>query len=338
MLSIIMPVYNTPIEFLSTSINSFMKLNNSSGLELIIIDDGSEENVALYCDKFADSNKNIKVVHKKNEGVSIARNIGIRVANGDYIAFLDSDDCLVDGLEEMIIFEHEADLVIFNYSEINETGKIIKENRNHDELIIYDDVISLTKATLGVDIGYPQFMLNTVWGKIYKKSIIDSNNIIFPKSISRLEDVCFNLQYVRQIKKLVYCNDVHYYYRVSNTSTVNVFDPNLAKNILDPIQWIYEYLKNNQIYDKFKSAFGRRVILNILMYADKNIYCQNIYDFSHRMKILKEYATIDINQRGINSATFNVQPGVSGKVYLLLLKLHCWRIIDVLMRNREREV
>lgn len=65
MLSIIMPVYNTPIDYLSTSINSFINLNILSDLELIIIDDGSEENVALYCDKVAASNRNIKVVHKK---------------------------------------------------------------------------------------------------------------------------------------------------------------------------------------------------------------------------------------------------------------------------------
>ncbi|MDY3663438.1 MAG: glycosyltransferase, partial [Campylobacter sp.] len=94
LISVIIPVYNTA-SFLKECVESV--LNQDENLEIILINDGSKDDSGAICDKLAKENANIKVLHKQNGGVSSARNAGLELAKGDYIAFIDSDDSIKKG-------------------------------------------------------------------------------------------------------------------------------------------------------------------------------------------------------------------------------------------------
>ena len=90
LISVIVPVYNVE-KYLDKCINSLIN-QSYNNLEIILIDDGSTDNCGEICDKYALKDNRIKVIHKKNEGLSAARNLGISISKGDYIIFIDSDD------------------------------------------------------------------------------------------------------------------------------------------------------------------------------------------------------------------------------------------------------
>ena len=124
LVSIIIPIYNSE-KYLKKCIDSILeqKYNN---LEIILINDGSTDNSGKICDSLAIEDKRIKVIHKLNEGVSIARNKGLEMAKGEYIFFIDSDDYIDENIiKDMISYSRDYDIVKVSYKFI-ENGKITK--------------------------------------------------------------------------------------------------------------------------------------------------------------------------------------------------------------------
>ena len=110
--SVIIPVYNTPKEFLDECVNSVLKQTYKE-YEIVIVDDGSKEETVSFCDEIALRDERIKIIHKNNEGVAVARNVGIDNATGKWIMFVDSDDYLKENAIECLINEsNDADIVI----------------------------------------------------------------------------------------------------------------------------------------------------------------------------------------------------------------------------------
>lgn len=171
-LSIIIPVYNVE-KYLLTCVNSVLT-QTSSDYEIILVDDGSIDNSGNICDDFVHIYKNIKVIHKKNGGLSDARNIGLESAHGRYIVFLDSDDYWDDKklIEKIIstIQESSPDLIVFGYEKIYSNGKHI----DYQPLVECDTVTELTKCN--------EF-ITCAWDKVIKKDILIENNIRFEKGV-----------------------------------------------------------------------------------------------------------------------------------------------------------
>ena len=112
-LSLIIPVYNVE-KYLEECLDSVI-MQIIVDMEIILIDDGSKDNSGKICDKYAEKYNFIKVVHKKNEGVSVARNTGIKMAQGNYIFFLDSDDMLAPNILKKIEEDVKSELDLYSY-------------------------------------------------------------------------------------------------------------------------------------------------------------------------------------------------------------------------------
>ena len=153
LISIIVPVYNSE-KYLEKCISSILN-QTYKNIEIIIVDDGSKDKSVEICDNFSKNNKNIKVFHKKNEGVSIARNYGISKAKGDYILFIDSDDTIA---KEMIyslynnLVDNDADISMCNIIRIDENGEYVDEF-NKKEL---DKNPTITVMNISVILHMPQ--------------------------------------------------------------------------------------------------------------------------------------------------------------------------------------
>ena len=201
LISVIVPVYNVD-RYLDKCIESILSQTYVS-FELLLIDDGSTDNSGNICEKYAELDNRVKVIHKENGGVSSARNVGIDNSNGEWIAFIDADDWIYpDYLNSFISsFSQNADLYIQGYVDSNGT-RLVRPDRYwcSDELIIELDDIYLDQ------------LYGFVWNKLFKSSIIKANALYFNNQITMIEDLLFIYDYLLHSKSVFNISRVNYYY------------------------------------------------------------------------------------------------------------------------------
>ena len=152
-LSVIVPVYNTE-QYLEECLNSILAQDN---LEIIIVDDGSTDRSGVICDEYANREARVKVIHIENSGVSNARNIGLSLAEGEYILFLDSDDYLDQNQFKHlynVLEKINVDFLLSGFAKINNDGKTILEEKNNfapisSEELCCSIIYGTTKVAMG---------------------------------------------------------------------------------------------------------------------------------------------------------------------------------------------
>lgn len=188
-ISIIIPVYQVE-KYLSECIESVLS-QNYKYIEIILIDDGSTDHSSTICDYYAKNYPNIKVIHKKNGGQSSARNVGMEIASGDYLMFLDSDDMLSEPsvLCHMVkrIIKNNADILVGNFC-LYHDQKAGKVKHHHLKSGSYVHTFEFRFNAF-----YRFGHLAYLWGKLYRKEFLKQNHIIF-KSYPLAEDKLFNLE------------------------------------------------------------------------------------------------------------------------------------------------
>ena len=157
LLSIIVPVYNVKA-YLKKCVDSLLDQDiETSDYEIILVDDGSTDGCSAICDELAETHENIFVIHKKNGGLSSARNAGIPVATGEYIQFVDSDDYLIPqvlkGLIEQILTQ-KLDILRFNYQNVNEKGEVFEPNRHSKPFVDFSREVCDGSTFLNERLGY----------------------------------------------------------------------------------------------------------------------------------------------------------------------------------------
>lgn len=211
-ITVIVPIYNSQ-NTLDRCIKSILK-QTYENLQIILINDGSTDESKKICEKYAQKDKRILLINQDNMGVSKARNIGLSKALGKYIGFVDSDDYIeCDMFEILERLIEDVDLAICNFKKItNESVKYQEED--------YKNEILLKKQLLERIQGQNYFQ-GFLWNKLYKKEIIEKNNLRFQEDIYICEDLLFNCQYISKIEKGKYTNKVEYNYIYRADSAYN---------------------------------------------------------------------------------------------------------------------
>ena len=223
MISIIIPIYNTPIDCIERCLRSIVE-QTYSDWEVIIINDGStkiQDNDIVNCYKHLLYCQKFRVIHQNNQGVSCARNTGIKRAAGEFIIFVDADDIISSNfLEEALEYEnlYSADIVIGNI----EYSPKLKNNKLNNQLIVLqnENVADLKKALLGIQqesIPYP--ILGTPCGRLYRTHIV--KKIGFCPGIALCEDQIFNRQYFEYINSAVIVPSTWYTYFQNDFSAMH---------------------------------------------------------------------------------------------------------------------
>lgn len=206
MISIIVPIYNSA-KYLAQCIDSIIR-QSYTDWELILVDDGSKDQSGRICDEYAKQDHRITVIHQPNKGVSSARNVGIAIAKGEYLCFVDADDWLETSfLNDFDIANSDYDMYI--------AGWFFNTYGNSDLGVKYEAVHCKTVEEIKheffrqklVNNGYP-------WGKLYKTSIIRDNNLKYNEKMSINEDQLFVMQYIVLIHSLSIIKDQAYQYRI----------------------------------------------------------------------------------------------------------------------------
>lgn len=254
--SIIIPVYNVE-DYLEECIKSLIS-QSYKNIEIILINDGSTDHSLEICNILKDNDNRIIVINQVNSGVSVARNVGLNRATGEYVLFVDSDDFVQkEFVQKMVSAIVDVDIAICAYIENYKISTIAHKVVQNE--IIIDNI---TAINMMLDRNYYGGYL---WNKIFKKSIIEENNITFDTNIHMCEDLLFVSKYLCNCKNARIIPDLLYNYRMRESSAV--WNKKNKK---------YEslFISYNELYKLFK---GNNIPLEFLKYEILNsIYSNNI--------------------------------------------------------------
>ena len=232
-LSIIIPLYNTPKELLIECLES---CKDNDEVEVIVIDDGSTIDY-----KEIIHNYNVRYLKIPNGGVSIARNLGLKCATGEYVTLLDSDDKMTNINKILENLQKQNIIITRNYLlkpegqqenryDYNETRLIPSKDLKRNMLIIED-----RKADC----------IEPVWAKFYRRDFIRKNNLSFNENVRRGEDVLFNYEAFSREPEVLYLNESSYIYRMDNPSVTRSFDKIMDVNtykLLEEFELLFDKL------------------------------------------------------------------------------------------------
>lgn len=217
-ISVIVPVYKAE-KYLPLCLESIAAQTVFDKIQLILVDDGSPDGSGSICDEFAKKHSNTFVIHKKNGGVSSARNAGLDAATGEYIGFVDSDDTIAPDYYEKLYSAAEkygCDMAFGSFVLIYKNERRISEPWHPTGTVIDKSGIK----------GFAEKMLcdgtqNSVWSKLFKTSIIKDHEINFPVGVKIGEDKIFVLQFLRYCNSAVCTGDNGYNYMDVGSSAMH---------------------------------------------------------------------------------------------------------------------
>ena len=208
--SIIIPVFNAEFSLRST----VFSIQNSgiSDYEIILIDDGSKDGSPALCDLLADTYPNIRCIHQKNGGVSVARNRGIEEAAGDYIWFVDADDLIRKINPQMLETYADAafDMMMFGMAfQYFKSGKMVKE-----DILSSGEVISFQNANLSesFEMLFDKNYFSSSCNKLISRELILKNELFFHPQLTNYEDLDYSLRILRHCKSFVALPEIWYEY------------------------------------------------------------------------------------------------------------------------------
>ncbi|MGL4866621.1 MAG: glycosyltransferase family 2 protein [Cetobacterium sp.] len=274
--SIVVPVYKVE-KYLERCIDSILN-QTYKNLEVILVDDGSPDRCGEICDKYAQNDERVKSYHKKNGGLSDARNYGMKYITGEYTLFLDSDDWILKDCVETLLkvaLKNRSDVVQigFYYSFEN---YVLYDNRYYKEI---DESINLKNFELMKELVINERVKNFAWGKLYRTSLI--KNKFFKKGVL-FEDVFWAHDVMKNVKRytIVHKPLWHYVQREDSiVSTYSVRNLDIIKGLNERyffIEKFYPELKTELLKLIFKTSILHYNIITKLGKKEFSIYRQNI--------------------------------------------------------------
>lgn len=220
-LSVVMPVYNVS-KYLDEALTS-VENQTFRDLEIICVNDGSTDNSLDILEDHAKRDSRIRIINQENQGVSEARNNGMRAAIGEYVYFFDSDDVLAPYIMEKavnLLDEHGADAYEFKFLRCR-----YDDVADLSDYAYNDSLIEIHECEPGANPFAAFEGTIKVWARVYKKSFLDEHNILFNKNIKISEDTLFSLEGRAYMKKLIKDGNIGYCYRVSRPGSAVTANP-----------------------------------------------------------------------------------------------------------------
>ncbi|CDE24502.1 glycosyltransferase group 2 family protein [Clostridium sp. CAG:440] len=333
LISIIVPIYNVE-KYLNKCIESIVN-QTYENIEIILIDDGSNDNSGIICDEYAKKDNRIIVVHKENGGVSSARNKGLKIAKGEWISFVDADDWIEQTFCQTLlnkVTQEQADIALCGYNRITD-NRIEKINANNQEVFLNSNEYLVKSLNPQTGFGFCHM-------KLIKKEVLKS--ISFNERIEVGEDALFNIQLSTYIKKAVFLKQPLYNYRINNQSVVKRYDENYANKYLKSMKIIEEYIwqeyneeneENIEIKQNYYNFVAYHIMLIIVNYCyhPDNKMCN-----AQRKNMLKEVINNDLFIIGLKKSNYN-NISLTRKITLYTLKHKLYWLTAIICKIRQKQ-
>lgn len=324
MVSVIIPVYNVE-KFLNRCVDSILS-QTYKNIEIILVDDGALDSSPQICDEYGYKDIRVKVVHKQNGGLASARNAGLKVANGDYVLFVDSDDWIKNNTVEDLLniaVKNKVDFVRFipvsagypdrpdgtpinfgteDFMEegVYNKGKMIKD--------IYPRLFVTRQLTMGPIVA--------AWRSLYNRKFLVDNNLYFDEEVKYSEDAIFSAKVVYNSNKFYYIKGGYYYNYFYNTSSIT---KSFKKDRWDICKILSSTFKkefeNKKDYD-FSKQLHLEDIYNVLNALGQNTHIES---FKERYTYIKNIFNDDFTKQSMKYISLT-DVSVKLKIILYLIK------------------
>ena len=212
LVSVIVAVYNIE-EYLPRCVDSILA-QTYRNLEIILVDDGSKDQSGSICDSYAEKDRRIKVIHKKNGGLSDARNAGMDAASGEYIGFVDGDDWIEPDMYRAMYFaceKEKAQAAVCRYKQITKSG-IIDGSAGNSVSLSRDEALEIYVC------GDERYLIyNSVWSKLFARDLVE--DMRFPVG-KNSEDIMFTTRAFCRMERLVYLDEAYYNYVLDREGSI----------------------------------------------------------------------------------------------------------------------
>ena len=270
-ISIIVPVYKVE-PYLRQCVDSLIH-QTYPHLEIILVDDGSPDNCGKICDDYAAADSRVKVIHQENSGVAAARNRALTDADGAYVMFVDGDDWTDRDTCDLALDAaqlHEADVVMWTYLREFDGHAVKKEIFGENRVFDKPGVRELHRRFIGLigkELAQPENAdaLCPVWGKLYRREVLEGAVFTDLNEIGTYEDGLFNLGVFERVDKAVYIDRPLYHYRKTNQSSQTAgHNPRLVAQWQHLFDRMEEYAAKNHLPQSYEDALYNRIALSLI--------------------------------------------------------------------------
>lgn len=332
LLSVIVPVYNTE-RTLERTVKSIIE-QTWDNIEIILVDDESPDNAGSLCDRLAIENTNVKVIHKPNEGLGFARNAGLNVAQGRYVAFLDSDDWVMPNTYEKCInalITNNAEACYYGRKVFQKDGSYLYATQIPSKLLFYGEEIVAEFAFkyFGDWTTHPDdvFIRESACCALYDRELILANNILF-KSERRVlsEDLFFNLDICRVASGVVIIPEYLYNQGFNPTSLTRKRDTTRFLRSITMYNELIKYTVNFPEIEDVEMRVKYRIISLIRGLIRDEVYSSSsnreayiaIEEMIHNPSIIKIFDNFDYELIDKKTSLF-INWVLKGRTFNLLL-------------------
>lgn len=317
LISVIVPIFKVE-QFLPRCIES-IRNQTYQNIEIILVDDGSPDRCPEICDAYAKKDSRIKVIHKKNGGLSDARNAGIEIARGDYLCFVDSDDYIKSTMLECMleaVNKSHSKLVITNLRAVNEQGECFFDTEQspiHNGMYTAEELLSKIYKNLG-------WYYIVAWNKLYHRSLFEQ--IRFP--VGRIhEDEFVVAQIMWKAQKIICIDSEEYIYTFQRKGSIMS-----TKEVQGQCDWL------EALYQRFKFC-SNKLSLEEFTKETRAVYFRELNNLflqpelfenstsEQRKKAKRQYASMNKKTRTecINWLLFQISPRLENKIVQKIRKM-----------------
>lgn len=328
LVSIIVPVYNIA-DYLDKMVISILS-QSYQDIEILLVNDGSTDESLIMCQKYEFQDNRVKVFNQMNSGVSVARNRGIEESTGDFLFFFDGDDYVESTMIEVMVnkIEPSIDMVVCGITIHNHylTNKQFNKGISEKEK-------KITIKELAYDYWeyYELGVINAPWNKLFRKEIIDYNQLKFPEGLKMGEDAYFNLSYLSHSKEIkIISNPMYHYFIYSGQSSkrINIDHYQMMAFNFEKIRSFiqqFDGFKNKKIQTEFNYQFYREVL-----YSMKLIYRSKMYSKNEKKQYI--HKIVEINK----DIQYAEPKRIEDYILLPLFKKKSISSIHLIIQNSEK--
>lgn len=309
LLSVIVPVYNTG-RYLARCMDSLAR-QTYRNLEIILVDDGSTDDSSAMCDAFASKMPSVRVLHKKNAGLGFARNSGIDMASGEYVAFLDSDDYVDEDMYFRLMAEcrrTNAEVAFGDYS-------IVKNDGVHVD--VYSELQAgiytgkqILQAMIGADPeARTDFDFNmSVWRAVYSREVLEAESLRFYSERQVIsEDFLFNLQFLQKAEKVSYIKECLYCYCENEGSLTHRYIQNRLQKEKAMYGMVRDLLRED-LSEEDCIRYHRLFLGRIRSTIGQEVYYEKSGSLGNRIGAIRKIAQDELVRLVIESYPVNKNP------------------------------
>ena len=331
LVTVVVPIYNVE-KYLDRCIESIVN-QSYSNLEIILVDDGSPDRCPEMCDDWAKKDRRIKVVHKKNAGLGMARNTGIEHATGQYIFFFDSDDYVDTRIVEKCVasaLKYRSDAVIYGRCEVYEDGKIIEKRLRAPKEAYLSEAVAqeLLPAMFTYHMGFGV----SAWGKMFSLDMMKRANLQFVSEREIIsEDAYFALEFFGRAKAVSIVNECLYFYYKRENSLSRSFRADRHRQNDNFLVKSLACAQNVGLPDKAISHLIARYHMYVIA-SMKQLLASGLSK-AEKANMLQEMFRSKVLRNSVNARVLNVHKNRL-KIFFALFKLRCYFLCKLLLRYK----